>query len=65
MSNFQAFAGFTLLSSDFNATTDGLSIPVRSIIAPLADNGGSTLSHLVIPDGIARDNGTQIPHFKM
>ncbi|EHJ14560.1 choice-of-anchor Q domain-containing protein, partial [Crocosphaera watsonii] len=58
MSNFQAFAGFTLLSSDFNATTDGLSIPVRSIIAPLADNGGSTLSHLVIPDGIARDNGS-------
>ncbi|MCI5207963.1 MAG: right-handed parallel beta-helix repeat-containing protein, partial [Candidatus Electrothrix sp. ATG2] len=45
----QAFFGFTPGSSDVNATSDGESIPLASILdTTLTDNGGSALTHALV-----------------
>jgi len=45
----QAFSGFTPGSSDVNATSDGESIPLASILdTMLTDNGGSALTHALV-----------------
>ncbi|MCW5201966.1 hypothetical protein VU12_03405 [Desulfobulbus sp. US4] len=59
-SDADAFYGFTPGSSDVNATSDGTSgihIPtaLSAIIDPLADNGGSTLTHALVPGSPAID----------
>ncbi|MCI5137767.1 MAG: hypothetical protein D3922_04980 [Candidatus Electrothrix sp. AR1] len=41
----EAFEYFTPGSSDINATSDGTNTPLADILSPLADNGGSTLTH--------------------
>ncbi len=45
VNNQTAFMGFTPDSSDIIASRNGLNLPLDNIIAPLADNGGPTLTH--------------------
>ncbi|MCI5159105.1 MAG: hypothetical protein D3906_11860, partial [Candidatus Electrothrix sp. AUS1_2] len=58
--NAQAFAGsvaFTPGSTDINATSDGGSTPsaLASILSPLADNGGPTMTHALVAGSPAID----------
>jgi len=54
VTNVQALSGFTPSSSDITATIDGTQpTQLTSIIQPLADNGGPTLTHALVGDSPA------------
>ncbi|WLE97732.1 MAG: choice-of-anchor Q domain-containing protein [Candidatus Electrothrix communis] len=55
-SNAQAFGGFTPGSNDLTATSDGTqSTALTAILSPLADNGGPTKTHALVPGSPAID----------
>ncbi|MFT5136987.1 MAG: hypothetical protein ACI8XV_002024, partial [Arenicella sp.] len=56
--NFDAFSGFTPDATDITATRNG-SQPtyLSAILAPLADNGGSTQTHALVAGSPAIDSG--------
>ena len=57
-SNTEAFSNFTPGENDINATSDGINIALDNILDPsLADNGGSTLTHALVPGSPAIDAG--------
>jgi hypothetical protein len=51
----QAFSNFTPGTNDYNATSDGQNIALASILDPLADNGGTTLTHALVTGSPAID----------
>ena len=51
------FDGFILSSGNIIATSNELNIPLSDIIAPLADNGGDTLTHALVAGSPAIDAG--------
>ena len=58
-SNTEAFFNFTPGDNDINATSDGINIALDNILNPsLADNGGPTLTHALVPGSPAIDTGT-------
>jgi len=54
--NAKAFSGFAPGSSDITATSDGTDpTALSAIIFPLADNGGRTMTHALVPGSPAVD----------
>ena len=54
--NAQAFFGFAPTGTDINATSDGANpTSLNDILAPLADNGGPTETHALVPGSPAID----------
>lgn len=55
-STAQAFYGFTPGSNDLSATSDGTNpTALSAILSPLADNGGPTQTHALVPGSPALD----------
>jgi hypothetical protein len=58
VNNAAAFGNFTPGAMDINAnSTDGLGIPLVSILSPLANNGGPTQTHALVVGSPALDMG--------
>ncbi len=56
LTNSQAFSGFAPAGTDINATADGDQPTIlASILTPLADNGGPTLTHALVVESPAID----------
>jgi len=55
-----AFSGFTPDSTNIIGTNDALNLSLNQIIEPLANNGGSTLTHALSSDSPALNSGNNI-----